>query len=268
VTSSARSLLLTVLGEFVLPQDAPVWTGAIVSALADLGVEPKTARQALSRVAAEGLLASERQGRRVQWHLTPGATQLLVDGTERIYGFGRGIESWDGQWLVVALTVPETQRALRHRVRTGLAWAGLGSPMAGLWVTPDVEKETEVAAVLDSLGVASFSFTGSFGDARDLSRLVAASWRLDEVEAFYSAFLASFAGVKIGSPVEAFCSQVDLVNQWRRVPFLDPGLPIELLPKRWPRRAAVDLFHRRHDRLHSAAQRHWRALTTAAERRQ
>jgi phenylacetic acid degradation operon negative regulatory protein len=267
VTPSARSQLLTVLGEFVLPQHGPVWTGAIVASLCDLGIEAKTARQALSRVAAEGLLASDRHGRRVRWHLTPSATRLLVDGTERIYGFGRGIDDWDGQWLVVALTVPETQRALRHRVRTGLAWAGLGSPMPGLWVTPDVGKEAEVAAVLASLDVTAFVFTGSFGDARDLARLVSTAWQLDDVEAFYSTFLKSFASNKIGAPDQAFRSQVDLVGQWRRVPFLDPGLPIELLPKRWPRQAAVDLFHRRHDRLHPGAQGHWRSLMAAAEAR-
>jgi phenylacetic acid degradation operon negative regulatory protein len=264
---SARSLLLTVMGEFVLPQQAPVWTGAMVSALTDVGVEAKTARQALSRLAAEGLLVSERHGRRVRWHLTPSATQLLVEGTERIYGFGRRIEKWDGQWLVVALTVPETQRQLRHRLRTRLTWVGLGSPMPGLWVTPDVGKEAEVAAVLRDLGIVSFSVVGGSGEVGDLSRLVAASWRLDDVEQFYSQFHKAFALNKIGSPAEAFHSQVDLVGQWRRVPFLDPGLPAELLPTRWPRQAAVDLFHRRHDDWHDAAQQHWRGLMAAAESR-
>jgi phenylacetic acid degradation operon negative regulatory protein len=264
---SARSLLLTVLGEFVLPQQAPVWTGVMVSALTDLGVEAKTGRQALSRIAAEGLFVAERRGRRVRWQLTPSATQLLVEGTERIYGFGRRIEKWDGQWLVVALTVPETQRQVRHRLRTRLTWAGLGSPMPGLWVTPDVSKEAEVAAVLRELGIVSFSFTGTSGEAGDLSQLVAAAWRLDDIEAFYSEFRDAFAHHDVGSPAEAFNAQVDLVGQWRRVPFLDPGLPAELLPQRWPRQAAVDLFHRRHDDWHEAAQQHWRDLMAAAEHR-
>jgi phenylacetic acid degradation operon negative regulatory protein len=266
-TGSARSLLLTVLGEFVLPQQAPVWTGALVSALAELGVAEKSARQALSRTAAEDLLAAERLGRRVRWHLTTRATDLLVEGTARIYGFGRGTADWDGRWLVLAVSVPETQRQLRHSLRTRLTWAGLGSPMPGLWVTPDISKENEVAAVVAALGVVSFSFTGSFGGVGDLQRLVAAAWPLDDVEQIYAEFLKAFAANKIGTPAGAFRSQVHLVGQWRRVPFLDPGLPSELLPKTWPRQAAADLFHQRHDRWHAAAHKHWAELMKAAESR-
>jgi phenylacetic acid degradation operon negative regulatory protein len=262
--ASARSLLLTILGEFVLPQQAPVWTGAVVSALVELGVEEKTARQALSRTAAEDLLVPERHGRRVSWHLTPSATQLLVEGTARIYGAGRQPASWDGQWLVVTLTVPEDQRQLRHRLRTRLTWAGLGSPMSGLWVTPDTSKQSEVTAIIDALGIEAFSFAGSFGELGDVRELVAASWRLEDVERFYASFLKSFAGNKIGTPEQAFRSQVRLVQEWRRVPFLDPGLPAELLPKSWPREAATERFRRRHERWHAPSQTHWRELMATA----
>src|SRR5690606_22701177 len=68
--TSARSLLLTVLGEFVLPRDEAVWTQVLIDVLGGLGVEPKSARQALARTAAEGLLVSDREGRRVRWSLS------------------------------------------------------------------------------------------------------------------------------------------------------------------------------------------------------
>src|SRR5215213_1969322 len=48
-TASARSLLLTVLGEFVHPRGTPVWTATLVAALAELGIEEKSARQAIAR---------------------------------------------------------------------------------------------------------------------------------------------------------------------------------------------------------------------------
>ena len=69
--ASARSLLMTVLGEFVLPRDKPVWTSVLVDVLGILNVEEKSARQALARSAAEGWVVSERMGRRVRWSLTP-----------------------------------------------------------------------------------------------------------------------------------------------------------------------------------------------------
>jgi phenylacetic acid degradation operon negative regulatory protein len=191
-----------------------------------VGIEEKAARQALSRTAAEGLLVAERDGRRVRWQLTPSGTELLADGAERIYGFGRAVDSWDGRWLVLTVSVPETQRRLRHSLRTRLTWAGLGSPVPGLWVTPDVSKEKEVASVVASLGVEAFSFVGPFGEVGDYQRLVAEAWRLDEVEQRYAQFLTTWAAAsKLRDPAAHFRSQVQLVQQWRVVPFLDPGLP-------------------------------------------
>jgi phenylacetic acid degradation operon negative regulatory protein len=266
-SASARSLLLTVLGEFVLPREAPAWTGALVAALAQVGVEEKAARQALSRTAAEGVLSAEREGRRVRWRLTPAGGRLLTLGSERIYGFGRRIESWDGRWLVLAVSVPETQRQLRHRLRTRLTWAGLGSPMPGLWVTPDVEKEKEVAAAIEELGVESFSFSGPFGQVGDERRVVSQAWALDDVERRYQAFLATVSAQSAPTPAEAFRAQVRLVQEWRRFPFLDPALPPELLPASWPGPAAADLFQRRHSEWHDAAQAHWDTLCSSAAAR-
>ena len=83
--TSARSLLMTVLGEYVLPRDHPVWTWVLVDTLAGFGVEEKSARQALARAAAEGWLVSERVGRRARWGLTPPGRRLLTEGAQRIY---------------------------------------------------------------------------------------------------------------------------------------------------------------------------------------
>src|SRR3954453_15226855 len=66
---SARGLLLTVLGELVLPTGGSALTAAFIDVLGRLGVEEKATRQALMRTAADGWLASERQGRRTVWTL-------------------------------------------------------------------------------------------------------------------------------------------------------------------------------------------------------
>ena len=265
--ASARSLLLTVLGEFVLPRDRPAWTAALVTALAAVDVEEKAARQALSRTSAEGLLTSERAGRRVRWRLTPAGIQLLVAGTERIYGFGRQLEAWDGRWLVVAVSVPEAQRQLRHRLRTRLTWAGMGSPMPGLWVSPDASKSKEVAAAIDELGVEAFSFIGPFGPIGDQHRVVCDAWPLDDVEQRYRTFLDSVSAQTPRTPAERFAAQVLLVQDWRRFPFLDPALPPALLSSSWPGPSAAELFRRRHGEWHADAQAHWDLLCTTADAR-
>ena len=69
---SARSLLLTVLGEFVLPSGQAVWTSALLHALVGVGTAENSARQAIARSAAAGWLEGRKDGRQVRWRLTRG----------------------------------------------------------------------------------------------------------------------------------------------------------------------------------------------------
>jgi phenylacetic acid degradation operon negative regulatory protein len=259
---SARSLLLTVLGEFVHPRRSPVWTAVLVDALALLGVEEKSARQALARTAGDGLLAPSRHGRRAQWTLTALGSTILTDGTDRIYGFMRSQRDWDGRWLVLTVAIPESQRKLRHRLRTRLTWAGLGSPAPGLWVVPDAAKEPEVAAVITELGVEdhAYAWVGPKAPFADERRLVDSAWHLDDVERRYSEFTERFSDVEPVSEADAFAWQVRLIQEWRRFPFLDPALPAELLNHAWPGAEAAETFHRQHDAWHERAQAYWESL--------
>jgi phenylacetic acid degradation operon negative regulatory protein len=257
--ASARSLLMTVLGEFVLPRDRPVWTTTLVEALGMFGVEEKSARQALSRTAAEGWLDSERTGRRVRWSLTPPGRRLLTEGAERIYGFGRAERDWDGTWIVLLVSVPESKRDLRHRLRTRLTWAGFGSPMPGVWISPDRRRETEAGNIVAELlpGSAAMSFVASYGQIGEEAELVARSWDLSEVEHRYAEFIDEFTGL---TPDDVLHAQIRLVHEWRRFPFLDPQLPLRLLPPNWNGVEAAQLFHERHDAWWPESQRRWDEL--------
>ena len=261
---SARSLLLTVLGEFVLPGAAPVWTQVLLDVLGTLGVEPKSARQALSRTAAEGLLHSERAGRRVCWSLTEHGRHLLTEGAERIYGFGTADVAWDGRWLVLLVSIPETHRQLRHRLRSRLAWAGMGSPAPGVWLSPHPDKQREVAEVIDELTLheVSFSFVGPYGVIGQQRELVRQAWDLAEVEAEYREFVTEFADAVPRTANEALTTQIRLVHAWRRFPFLDPRLPAELLPGEWAGTEARDVFRDRHERWAARARAGWAQLVT------
>ncbi len=262
-SASARSLLMTMLGEFVLPRGGQVWTQALVSALALFDIEPKSARQALARTAAEGLLASERVGRQVRWTLTPPGQCLLSEGARRIYSFGRDEVEWDGRWLVLLVSVPESQRDLRHRIRTQLNWAGFGSPAAGVWVSPHPSQQAEGQRILADAGMNSsaMSFVASYGQVGSQDMLVARSWDLGALEQHYEDFIDEFTGLDPATGEAALRAQTRLVHEWRRFPFLDPRLPVQLLPENWSGAKAAGLFHARHADWHPAAQRQWERLT-------
>src|SRR6478609_8855615 len=257
---AARSLLLTVLGEYVLPRPDGVWQETLVAALSSLGYSQQAARQALSRSTREGWLESRRRGRRTRMTLTESTAGLLRSGAARIYSFGDPWE-WDGRWLVLILRVPEERREVRHQLRTRLAWAGLGSMGGGVWLTPHVEREAELQAAIRSAPAAeATSFVASLGMLGQGSDVAAAAWNLDEVRSQYQAFIEDFAAIRPSSGEAVFRMQTLLVHAWRKFPFLDPDLPAELLPDAWPRRRAFELFTGRHSRWEGAARSYFEEL--------
>ena len=148
------------------------------------------------------------------------------------------------------------------RLRTRLAWAGLGSPTPGVWVTPDATKQDEVARVIADLELTavSSSFVGPFGAIGAERDVVAQAWDLAGIEGAYADFLATFGSAAPVTPAEVMTAQIHLVHAWRRFPFLDPSLPGELLPDGWAGARAAALFGTLHARWDEPAVRHWRAL--------
>jgi phenylacetic acid degradation operon negative regulatory protein len=61
-------------------------------------------------------------------------------------------------------------------------------------------------------------------------------------------------------PEAEFRAQTLLVHEWRRFPFLDPDLPERMLPARWPRGRAHELFHARHAEWEDGARGWFAAL--------
>lgn len=243
-TSSAKSVLLTLLGEFVAPTGGAVWTGTLIDGLAALGYGDGNARQAMARLRDDGVLTPERHGRKTRWHLTDAGQRLLDDGAERIYSFGAGTEGWDGTWLLITCSIPESQRDKRHRFQTRLAFAGFGFASPTMAVSPHASAEPTANRILEELGLAEVALvlraeTGSLTSDRTM---LERSWDLAALGAAYDDFVDTFAGVQPAGRPDAFRELVRLVHAWRQFPFADPELPPELLPDGWPGTVASALF--------------------------
>jgi phenylacetic acid degradation operon negative regulatory protein len=245
--SSAKALLLTVLGELVLRHGGWVWTSTVVRALALGGVGERNARQALARLADQGIVRSERVGRRARWHLTAEGAGLLRSGAERIYAFGRSDDPWDGRWLVVLCSVAEEQRAKRRRLRTQLEFAGFGFVGPGLAVSPHLDREDAANRVLKALGLlpGAVVLRAETGELVADDELLRRAWDLDGLTARYAAFIAAFGGRDPAGDEERFTALVDLVHAWRGFPFVDPEIPRGLLPEAWIGERARQVFDAR-----------------------
>jgi phenylacetic acid degradation operon negative regulatory protein len=184
-------------------------------------------------------------------------------GYDRVYGWATRDRSWDGRWLVLSVSIPESQRRLRHHLQKQLALAGLGSPIPGQWITPHVGRSAEVADIVEKLGLAdrSHSFIGPIGPVGNLRNMVDSAWNLGRLRTEYDDFISAFATEDPGTDRERLARRIQLVQAWRRFPYRDPDLPPELLPAEWPGDHAARVFHERHEAWSAGASRHWQTLT-------
>lgn len=259
---SARSLLLTVLGELVMPNANSVWTASLLYVLTRLDIEEQTARQAIARGAAAGWITARRQGREVRWELTGAGRRLIETGAERVLSMSSGAESWDGRWVIVLVSIPQSQRAVRKKLYGALSWEGFGNPTPGVWLSPHPGRQAGAQQIIDDLGLreSTLAFVGSLapmGLRED--EIVARAWDLDGVRAQYEQLIIRYSGRRPlpGDPL--LLTHIQLVNEWQRFPFLDPQLPEALLPNWIGHRAAV-VFTQLRAQWYEDAQARWREV--------
>ncbi|MFI7194114.1 PaaX family transcriptional regulator [Nocardia nova] len=243
-TRSARSVLITVLGELVEPYGQPVRTAALLYVMKGLGFGAHAGRQAIARTGSSGLIAARRDGRETLWTLTDKAHRLFTEGDVRVFSTDIDTTQWDGRWLVVNVPIPESHRSTRKKLYAALRWAGFGNPTPGVWVTPHTGRAAEAAKAIDALGLTAntVSFIGTTAAAGiSEEELVRRSWDLDAAEDAYDALLERFDSHAFGSDDELLFNHVELADALRRMTYVDPRLPEVLLPDWHGQRAAKRL---------------------------
>ncbi|MCQ4080784.1 PaaX family transcriptional regulator [Streptomyces sp. RB6PN25] len=255
-------MLLTVLGELVMPNGDSVWTSSLLYVLTRLGIEEQTARQAIARGASAGWITGHRSGREVQWKLTEAGRHLIEAGAKRVYSMSEPAGRWDGNWLILLVTIPQSQRSVRKKLYGALSWEGFGNPTPGVWLSPHPDRRESVQQVIDDFGLreSTLAFVGSslsIGLTED--EIVQKAWDFDEVTAKYEQLLIRFSGLQPEPGDPLLLSHLQLVSEWQRFPFMDPQLPEELLPNWIGRRAAVVCTQLR-NRWYDDAQRRWREV--------
>lgn len=270
----SQDLVFTLYGDYLLRYDEPVWTGALIELLGQLGMSPMAVRVVLSRMTRKGWLAAERRGTRSYYGLTAKGRKLLEAGRERIYHPPRS-KTWDGSWQLIAFSIPESRRRLRDQLRTRLSWLGCGPLTNGLWITPHDVKDS-VAEIAGALKITRYLevFAGRHLGFADAAHIVSQAWDLAEINRRYAAFIARWkgslhhcarcglTGAKAGvhrpctDAADCFQRRFLLVHEYRAFPLVDPFLPTALQPADWVGTEAAELFETYHDLLAGPAERY------------
>lgn len=242
-----RALIISIYGLYAREAGGWLSVATTVRLLAALGVDEPAVRSSISRLKRRGMLVAEPRDGAAGYGLSAAALAILREGDRRI--FARRTAALDDGWVLVIFSVPEAERSRRHTLRSRLSWLGFGTVAPGVWIAP-AHVADEAADLLGRLGLSHYVdlFTARPFDAADLRKHVSSWWDLDRIQRSYADYIDRWLPVlearrQGGAPPrQAFADYVRTLTAWRRLPYLDPGLPEELLPDGWRGREAADVF--------------------------
>ncbi|MER7704004.1 PaaX family transcriptional regulator C-terminal domain-containing protein [Kitasatospora sp. NPDC097605] len=256
-TPRPSSLIHTVYGEFVRRLGGWISIADLIALMAELDVDAPAVRSAISRLKKAGTLLQERRDG-TGYRLSPAMDPVFEEGDRRIFHSLEPAALADG-WVVAVFSVPESERAQRHTLRSRLSWLGFGNAAPGVWLAP-ARLLPDARRLLTRLGLDAYVhlfLSAEYAGFTELRGAVAAWWDFPAIEAQYAAFTDAWRPAAAAlrqrdadpDPAEAFRAYVPMLTQWRRLPYLDPGLPEPLLPADWNAVAARAVFTELHGRL-------------------
>ena len=247
-TFPPRSLIVTLYGLYAREHEGWFSVAALIRLMAALDVDEPAVRSSISRLKRRQILTSRGVQGVAGYALSPAASSVLEEGDRRIFR-PPGADPGEG-WLLAVFSVPETERSNRHTLRSRLIGLGFGTVASGVWVAPG-HLDQETRDVLTRAGLDRYVtlFRADFCAFGDVSEAVRKWWDLDELQRMYDHFISSHAPIaskwrrrRKRAGDEAFADYTRALTAWRRLPYLDPGLPAEALPSDWSGAKAADLF--------------------------
>jgi phenylacetic acid degradation operon negative regulatory protein len=264
----AKSLVVTVFGDSILPHGGTVWVGSLIRLLGPFGINERGVRTAVQRLTVEGWLRNQSVGRRSDYAPTAESRPRFEEADRRIYA--ATAPDWDGTWCLVLLGQAGIESSEREAARRELRWLGFGEISPTLLLHPAAESGS-LERALDDLALTGRAVVFEraaltpepLAGGRPLRELARSAWRLDELALEYRDFLDRFGPVAemrdeelLRDPETCFGLRTLAIHEYRRILLRDPQLPDELLPEQWEGRAARSLCARLYARLEARAAEH------------
>lgn len=266
--TAPQGWVVTLLADYTLSTRASLPSAAIVAFLADAGVTSAGARAALSRLARRGILERTKQGRHSAYSLTPAAAAKLSFGGQAIVAAATETP-WDQQWTLIAFSLAQDEAARRRELRSRLRWLGFAPLYDGLWVSSRGLTEHSRAQLAGLTFGAMTVFQARHAEVGStISRDPLEAWDTTAIHQQYQSLIHQWqpllqrmqAATIDGA--EAVGIRTEVMNNYRRLPVIDPDLPLELLPPGWLRVPTRELFVQLYDGLAAPAQQYVRTVAS------
>ncbi len=273
VAPRAKSLIVTVYGDAVLPHGGSAWLGSLIDLLAHFGLSERIVRTSVFRLCKDDWLINTQIGRRSYYRVTESGQERFAAAGRRVYAPLNRV--WDRGWHLLMLPPNALDTETRDRLRRELAWLGFGVAAPNVFAHPDYD-EAAMHRLLGELGVADkvvhmkATHDRAAGPGA-LREMVRGFWDVDRLEHDYAGFLGRFRPVwqalaadGAPDPRVAYVLRTLMIHDFRRILLRDPMLPPDLLPPDWPGQEARTLARNLYRRLRQPSESFLMAALTTA----
>lgn len=248
---NTRSMIFTLYGDYIRHYGNKIWIGSLIKLLNEFGHNDQAVRAAISRMSKQGWVESEKQGNKSFYYLSSDGVRRIEEAAGRIFKLKP--EKWDGKWSILMYTIPEEIRNIRDELRKELVWSGFGTFSNSCWVSPNT-LDKQVTDLIRKYKIEEYVdyFVADYKGPHENKRLIEKSWDLHDINDKYQLFISEYSQKYIidknkiqkgeMTSAECFVERTKLVHEYRKFLFVDPGLPEELLPKKWLGGHAASLF--------------------------
>jgi phenylacetic acid degradation operon negative regulatory protein len=255
-----------------------VWLGSLIEMLAPFGVNDRLLRTSVFRLAQEGWLVANRDGRRSSYSITA-ARRWRASSAPTAAFTRRSTCTGTAAGPCCSTAGGALDAPLRAALRKELLWEGYAQIAPGVLGHPAGDGPALDECWCGWACRASCLWCSAQGRCRRCRRRplpraggrwlgFVAAWPpatstfIDQFEPLLA--LAGAAPSPALTPEQAFVIRTLLIHAYRRVQLHDPMLPVELLPDPWPGARAYELARQLYQAVYAAAEQH--ILATIAAR--
>lgn len=250
-TMKPRSLMFTLYGEYIQYYGGEIWVGSLIQLMSGFGISESSVRGAILRMVQKNLLQVRKKGNKSYYSITEQGKRRVEDGVNRVYAAPQA--AWDGKWRILSYSFPEEKRELRNEIRKELSWTGFGMISNSTWISPN-PLENQVMAMIKNYKIEENTILFSSSDvvSHTSESIIAKGWDIGQVSENYNRFIEKYlpeleelrdkALTNRLTDEECFIKRTNIVHEYRKFLFQDPGFPRDLLPKDWVGSRARELF--------------------------
>ncbi len=197
-------------------------------------------RGVLGKMEAMLLVEKQDTDQKVVFRLSRKGYEFLNSILDQIH---KETQHWDGKWRMIWFSVPERDRSKRDKFRRFLEALGLKPVLNSLWVTPVPVRDKILHYIAKNNLNEMVMFVESDNVIGLSSQKMLSVWNFDRFRVFYNDFMKK-ADEILNSPKRDRFELKKLIFEYATILNCEPNLPIELMPKDWPRFRA-NLYYKR-----------------------